>query len=127
MTSNMRRIKSLDEYGLNESVVGKYTTLSQDEIDAVLSSGPDDLGDSDTTKRAAIVKALENAMTYFDPKSELGLDIKSSIISAAADEDVRKRLHNLAKTFASSLKKIRSVEVSEIEPVSAQLAQIIQP
>jgi hypothetical protein len=121
----MKKIKTLDDFSINESVIGKYTTMSADEIDSVLSSRPEDLGASDNSKRAAIIKAIENAMSYFDPKQSLDLDVKALIVSAASDDEGRSRLHNLAKTFASSLNKIRAIEISEIEPVTSQVTDIL--
>jgi len=56
----MKKIKTLDDFSINESVIGKYTTMSADEIDSVLSSRPEDLGASDNSKRAAIIKAIED-------------------------------------------------------------------
>jgi len=119
----MKKIQSLDDFKINESVVGQYTTMSMDEINSVLSSTLDDFGDDDTPRRAAIVKALETAVTYYEDTEGSNLDLKSKIITAATDD--AKQLFDVAQTFATSLKKIHTIETAEIEPVSQQVLNII--
>lgn len=121
----MKKLQSLDNFKLNESVVGQYTTMSIDEIKSVLNSTVEDFGDEDTPKRDAIVKALATAVTYFEPSEGDNLDLKSKIIAASADDETKKQLFDIAQTFATSLKKIHTIEIGEIEPVSSQVTNII--
>lgn len=121
----MKRIQSLESFNINEAVTNDELMLSPEEIQSVLASNVDDLGDSETTKRSAIVKALESAFAYFGTTEESDINLKSKIISATSDSEVKQQLFDIAQTFATSLKKIRTIEMGEIEPISTQVANII--
>ena len=122
----MKRLHSLDDFNkINESVVGQYTTMSIDEVQSVLNSNIEDFGDDDTPKRDAIVKALETVIGYFEPTEGENLDLRSKIITASGNEDTKKQLFDVAQTFATSLKKIHTIEVGEIEPLTSQALNII--
>jgi len=123
----MKRIQSLESFNINEAVTNDELMLSPGEIQSVLASNVDDLGDSETTKRSAIVKALESAIAYFGTTEESDINLKAKIISAASDSEVKQQLFDIAQTFATSLKKIRTIEMDEIEPISTQVATIITP
>lgn len=121
----MKRIQSLDIFTINESVIGKYTTMSLDEITLVKNSTIEDFGSDDTPVRAAIIKALESAVRYFEAIEGENLDLKAKIVSTSADDENKKKLYDLAMTFIVSLNKIHAVEINEIEPVSTQIEALI--
>jgi CRISPR/Cas system endoribonuclease Cas6 (RAMP superfamily) len=120
-----RKLKTLDEFSINESVIGKFTTMSPDEMSLVSKSKGKDLGPDDTPTRSAIIKALETNYEYFEGDSPKDVDFRASILEAALDEPTRDRLVNIAKTFVESLAKIAEVEANEIEPLMSQIESII--
>lgn len=126
----MRYLKGLSDYDraarINESVVGKYTTLSQDELDLVKDSQPEDLGSEDDPTRAAIIKALKSALKYFNEDEDDSTNTSANIVSKLSDVDMRDKLHGLAQTYVASLDKIRGIETGEIEPIQAQIEQALQ-
>lgn len=123
----MKRIKSLDNFGLNEAVTNDTLMLSPDEIQTVLSSSVKDFSDTEDKRRSAIVKAIESGFAYFGTTEESDIDLKSKIISASSDDETRQQLFDIAQTFATSMKKIRTIEMGEIEPISTQIANILNP
>ena len=120
----MKKIQSLDNFSINEAV-SDGIELSPEEVQLVLSSTVSDFGNTDTKRRSAIVKAIESAVNYFGNLDKSKLDLKSKIISASADADLKDQLFNLAKTFATSIKKIRTIEIGEIQPVTSQIENIL--
>lgn len=120
-----RKLKTLDEFSLNESVIGKFTTMSPDEISLVTKASGADLGSKNTPTRSAIIKALETNYEYFEGDSPKDVDFRASVLEAALDEATRDRLVNIAKTFVESLGKIAKVETDEIEPLMVQIENII--
>lgn len=120
----MRNLRAYESF-INESVVGKFTTVTLDEIRLVKQSSMSDFGDEDTPKRKAILNTLEAAYNYFEQKQSAGTNVRASLVAATGDDDSKKRLLDLAKTFASSLEKIAKVESGEIEPVSDQITSIL--
>ena len=122
--NKMKRITSLDNFNINEAVTDNVE-LSPEEVQLVLSSNVNDLGSSETKRRSAIVKSIESAVNYFGSADGSNLDLKSKIISASADDETKNQLFNIAQTFATSIKKIRAVEIGEIQPVTSQIETIL--
>lgn len=120
----MKNIQTLENFNINEAVTDNVA-LSPEEVQLVLTSTANDLGSTDTKRRSAIVKAIESAINYFGSLEKDTLDLKSKIISASTDTDTRDQLFNLAQTFATSIKKIRTIEIGEIQPVTSQLENIL--
>lgn len=120
----MKKIQSLDNFNINEAVTDNVE-LSPEEVQLILSSTANDFGNTVTKRRSAIVKAIESAINYFGNVEASDLDVKSKIISASGDEEVKSQLFNIAQTFATSIKKIRTIEMGEIQPVTSQIENIL--
>ena len=116
-----RKLKTLDEFVINESVIGKFTTMTADEMRLVAQCSNTDLGDRDTRVRSAIIKAIEVNYEYFEGDGPKDINLRTAIIEAAMDEQKRDRLVGIAKTFVGSLEKINRIEESEIEPLISQI------
>lgn len=122
----MKKITRYEDFNLSESVVGKFTTVSQEDIKLVKQATVADFGDEDTPKRKAILNALEAAYNYFEQKQGEDTDTRTKLVAVSGQGDEqKKKLLDLAKTFVNSLDKIARIESNEIEPVSDQISALI--
>lgn len=122
----MKIIVGYNEFGINESVAGSATILSDDDMQKVKSAQPRDLGDADTPVRKAILNALVSVYNYFEEAPGDDIEIRTRIIELIADDDLKNQLLDIAKTFVASLDKIRTIEINEIEPIGEQMVDIFK-
>lgn len=109
----MRRIKDINNFEINESLISRFITVDPKDIDVVKKSKLDDLGDKDTPIRKSILNAAFSLYSHFDKERDKSKFIQQVL---GMDQNGKEKVLNSTKAYVHTLAKIQKIETDEIEP-----------
>jgi len=118
----MRKIKDIDSFELNESLISRFITVDPHDIKLVEDAKTEDFGDKDTPIRKAILNAAYSLYSHFDKERDKSKFIQQVL---GMDTEGKEKVLNSAKAYVGSLKKIQKIETDEISPNQEGLDTIL--
>lgn len=118
----MRKIKDINSFELNESLISKFITVDPHDLEVVDKAKIEDFGDKDTPIRKAILNAAYSLYSHFDKERDKSKFIQQVL---GMDQEGREKVLNSTKAYVKSLQKIQKIETDEISPNQEGLDQIL--